>query len=56
VASGEIKGKDGGASGDAPAVSLSAAVQQRLGLKLDPRKLPAEMIIIDHANPVPSEN
>jgi uncharacterized protein (TIGR03435 family) len=56
VASGEIKGKPGAADEDAPAVSLFAAVQHKLGLKLDPRKLPADVLVIDRANPVPSEN
>jgi bla regulator protein BlaR1 len=35
--------------------SLFAAVQEKLGLKLEARKVPAEVLIIDHANR-PSEN
>jgi uncharacterized protein (TIGR03435 family) len=56
AASGKIKAKEGESNEDAPAASLFVAVQQRLGLKLDPRKLPADMIVIDRANPVPTEN
>ena len=58
VASGEIKikGKPGGSDEDNVAASLFAAVQQKLGLKLDPRKLPVDVMVIDRANPVPAEN
>jgi uncharacterized protein (TIGR03435 family) len=56
VASGEIRRKDDESNEDAAAVSLFAAVQQKLGLKLDQRKLAADTIVIDRANPVPSEN
>ena len=33
-----------------------AAVQQQLGLKLEPKKEPIEILVIDHAERVPSEN
>jgi len=56
VASGEIGRKDDESNEDAAAVSLFAAVQQKLGLKLDQRKLPADTIVVDRANPVPAEN
>ena len=36
--------------------SLFAALQQQLGLKLEPGKLPVEMLVIDHADKVPTAN
>ena len=39
-----------------PALTLAQALQEKLGLKLDPRKSPAEMLIIDKANRIPVEN
>lgn len=35
---------------------LFAAVQQQLGLKLEKKKLPVEVLVIDHAEQVPTEN
>lgn len=40
----------------APIATLFQAVQQTLGLKLDSKKAPVEMIIIDSATKVPTEN
>jgi uncharacterized protein (TIGR03435 family) len=31
-------------------------VQETLGLKLESKKLPVEMIVVDSANKVPTEN
>jgi uncharacterized protein (TIGR03435 family) len=53
-------------TGDAPAPSPAVAadpgpdvldaVQEQLGLKLTPKKVPVETLVIDHAEKVPSEN
>jgi len=43
------------AAASAPSTSVFSAVQQ-LGLKLDPRKAPVEMIVIDHLEKAPTEN
>jgi uncharacterized protein (TIGR03435 family) len=35
--------------------SLFAAIQQ-LGLKMEPRKAPLEMVVVDHLEKTPTEN
>jgi uncharacterized protein (TIGR03435 family) len=42
-------------AGDPSGSSIFASVQQ-LGLKLEPRKAPVEMIVVDHLEKAPSEN
>ncbi|HEV3198987.1 MAG TPA: TIGR03435 family protein [Bryobacteraceae bacterium] len=36
--------------------NLITAVQQQLGLKLNPSKIPLDVLVIDRADPVPTEN
>lgn len=41
---------------DQDAPTLLAAVQEQLGLKLDSKKGPLDLLVIDHADKVPTEN
>jgi uncharacterized protein (TIGR03435 family) len=45
----------GGADASAPVATLAQALQA-LGLKLDPKKAPVDVIVIDRANKVPTQN
>jgi len=49
-------GSDGVASEPNGVISLYEAVQRQLGLKLEVRKVPAPVVVIDHVNETPSEN
>jgi len=44
------------ADNNAPIATVFQAVQQTLGLKLEPRKAPVEIIVVDSANKAPTEN
>ena len=39
-----------------PGISLGRALEAQLGLKLEARKDPVEMLVVDHAQKVPTEN
>ncbi len=44
------------ASDNSESTSLFAAVQEQLGLRLEARKLPIGILVIDHVEKVPTEN
>jgi|SRR5580698_7675430 uncharacterized protein (TIGR03435 family) len=48
-------GAENAAPTDSLTPSLFTAIQEQLGLKLESRKAPLEILVIDHADP-PSEN
>jgi uncharacterized protein (TIGR03435 family) len=61
MAAGMAGGGDGGrapadAASDPGGLNLPQALQASLGLKLEQRKAPAEVLIVDHADKTPTEN
>jgi uncharacterized protein (TIGR03435 family) len=53
----EGPGREGGrSSAPEPTMTLTQALQEKLGLKLETRKSPAEVLIVDHAEKAPVEN
>jgi len=44
------------ADAEAPIATIFQAVQQTLGLKLEAKKLPIDVVVVDSANKVPTEN
>ena len=41
---------------DSPLPSIFTALQQQLGLRLESRKVPVEILVIDHLEKVPTDN
>ncbi len=51
-------GGEGGAPppGDDTPATIFTAVQEQLGLKLEPKKAPVEVLVVDHVEKTPVEN
>jgi uncharacterized protein (TIGR03435 family) len=48
--------KEEGPAPNADAPSLFTAIQEKLGLRLDSQKAPVDLIVVDHAEKLPTEN
>jgi uncharacterized protein (TIGR03435 family) len=46
---------EGGATPD-PVAIVSRGLQEELGLKLDGKKMPVDLVVIDRAEKMPAEN
>jgi uncharacterized protein (TIGR03435 family) len=56
MAGGGDAGRGSADTASEPGLNLPQALQATLGLKLDQRKSPAEVLIVDHADKIPTEN
>jgi uncharacterized protein (TIGR03435 family) len=50
----DIQGADTPAAETAP--SIFTAIQETLGLRLKPEKIPVEIVVVDHMERLPTEN
>jgi uncharacterized protein (TIGR03435 family) len=41
---------------DMPTGTIFQVLQEKLGLRLEARRIPIEMIVVDHAEKIPTEN